>query len=123
MKKFLIILCMMPFLMASHCNHDDDQINCTMEARAGLNITVKDATTDAILTEGVTVQASEGVYTETLENVTGSGVFSGAWERRGNYIVTVSKEGYGTYVSERIVVDADFCHVIPESRTFELLPE
>lgn len=119
MKKLVMLLCVMPLLMAGHCSHDDD-VNCTLEARAGLNITVKDAITQAVLTEAVTVQAAEGAYVETLEDISGSGVFSGAWEREGSYVVTVSKEGYQTYVSETIVVDADACHVIPESRTILL---
>jgi hypothetical protein len=41
-------------------------------------------------------------------------VFSGAWERSGNYIITVSKPGYQTYTSSVITVTSDVCHVIPQ---------
>lgn len=124
MKKLLLLVCFAPFLMATQCNEDDDnQVNCTQEARAGLNVTVEDAVTHAVLTEGVRVVATEGAYSETLEHIPGSDVFSGAWERQGGYVLTVSKEGYQTYTSETIVVTADVCHVIPQNRTVELIPQ
>jgi len=124
MKKWIFLLCFTPFLMAMQCNEDDEnQVNCTMEARAGLNITVQDAVTHAVLTEGVSVVATEGAYSEMLELFTGSDVFSGAWERRGNYILTVSKSGYQTHTSETITVTADVCHVIPQNRTVQLIPQ
>lgn len=124
MKKLFLLLCLFPFLTANQCNEDDDnQVNCTMEARAGLNVTIQDAVTHAVLTEGVSVVAMEGTYSETLERIPGSDVFSGAWEREGSYVLTVSKEGYQTYTSETIVVTADVCHVIPQNRTVELTPQ
>ncbi|HSD15471.1 MAG TPA: carboxypeptidase-like regulatory domain-containing protein [Flavobacterium sp.] len=125
MKKIFLLLCLMPLLMANQCNDDDDghQVNCTEEARAGLNVTVMDAATHTVLTEGVVVVATEGTYSETLELIPGSDVFSGAWERQGNYMLTVTKSGYQTYTSETITVDADVCHVIPQSIMVHLIPE
>ncbi|UOK43080.1 MULTISPECIES: hypothetical protein [Flavobacterium] len=124
MKKLLLLLCLMPLLMASSCNdHDDNQVNCTQEARAGLNVTVQDAVTHAVLTEDVAVFVTDGPYYETLKLFPGTDVFSGAWERKGNYLLTVSKEGYQTYTSETITVGADVCHVIPQIITVQLIPE
>lgn len=124
MKKLFLLLCLFPFLTANQCNDDDDnQVNCTQEARAGLNVTVQDAVSHAVLTEGVIVVATEGAYSETLEHIPGSDVFSGAWEREGSYVLTVSKEGYQTHTSETIVVTADVCHVIPQNKTVELIPQ
>lgn len=121
MKKIFLLLACTPFLLATTC---EDDINCTQEARAGLNITVKDAVTDEFLTSGVTVIAQDGSYTETLENFPNdeTALFVGAWERAGSYTVTVSKEGYQTYTSEIIVVTADICHVIPQQITVDLQP-
>lgn len=120
----MLLLCFTPLLMATQCNEDDNnQVNCTEEARAGLNITVQDAISHSVLTDGVTVQATESTYSETLERIPGSDVFSGAWEREGSYVLTVSKEGYQTYISETITVTADVCHVIPQSRTIQLTPQ
>jgi hypothetical protein len=65
--------------------------------------------------EGVTVVATDGDYSETLlVQDTTNQVFIGAFERQGNYIVTVSKEGYQTYTSEMTIITRDECHVIPE---------
>lgn len=114
----------MPLLMATQCNEDDNNpVNCTQEARAGLNVTVQDAVSHAVLADGVTVQAIDGAYSETLERIPGSDVFSGAWERQGSYVLTVSKEGYQPYTSETITVTADVCHVIPQNRTIQLIPQ
>ncbi len=123
MKKIFLLLACTPFLLAMTCD-EDDEIICTQEAKAGLNITVKDAVTDELLSMGVTVIAQDGSYTETLEQFPNEEVpvFIGAWERVGTYVVTVSKEGYQTFTSEPIVVTADVCHVIPQQVTVELQP-
>ncbi len=122
MKKIIFFL----FVLALSCNSDDnnDDTNCTEEARAGLNVTVKDAVTQADLQEGVTVTATDGSYSEVLEyGQSSSSTFVGAWERPGNYILTVSKEGYQTFASDVITITADVCHVIPQSVTIVLQPE
>ncbi|RTL13946.1 MAG: hypothetical protein EKK56_03055 [Flavobacteriaceae bacterium] len=124
MKKLLLIVILLPFLLATQCNEDDNGIPCTEEARAGLNITVKDSETNDYLGEGVLVVATDGSYTETLQNPGGSEpVFSGAYEREGNYTITVSKSGYVTFISEVINVTSDVCHVVPQQRTILLQPE
>lgn len=124
MKKLLLIIALLPILLATQCDEDDNEIACTEEARAGLNITIKDAETNAYLSEGVSVVARDGSYTETLHSFDSSEpVFSGAYEREGNYTITVSKSGYVTYTSEVISVTSDVCHVIPQQRTILLQPE
>ena len=123
MKKFMLLL-ILPLLIVTSCESDNEEINCTLEAVAGLNIVVKDATTMAVLHEGVTVVAQDDVYMETLEKFVGADFanFAGAWERSGTYIVTVSKDGYQTFVSEPIVVGQDVCHVIPAQMEVLLQP-
>ena len=124
MKKLLLIITMVPLLLATQCNEDDNGIACTEEARAGLNITIKDAITNAYLNEGVSVLATDGSYSETLMSFDlAEPIFSGAYEREGNYTITVSKTGYVTYTSEVISVTSDVCHVIPQQRTILLQPE
>jgi hypothetical protein len=120
--KSLLIICLFIFLSCTSNKIDD--IPCTEEARAGLNITVKNAVTNQILGEGITVKATDGNYTETLELFNANNpVFSGAWERAGTYIVTVSDDGYVTFVSESITVTSDECHVIPQQLQVTLQPE
>ena len=123
MKKIFLLLACTPFLLAMTCDEDDEVI-CTQEAKAGLNITVKDAVTNEFLSSGVTVIAQDGSYTETLEAFPQSDipVFIGAFERVGTYTFTVSKEGYQTYTSELVILTADICHVIPQNFVVSLQP-
>lgn len=101
-----------------------DETYCTLEARAGLNVTVKDAVTNELLGEGITVKATDGNYTETLELYNFNGpVFLGAWEREGNYTISVTGSGYVPYVSEMVTVTSDECHVIPQQLEIILQPE
>lgn len=112
------------FIFLSCTSNKIDDINCTQEARAGLNITVKNAVTNQILSTGITVIAKDGNYTETLELFNGSNpMFSGAYERQGTYIITVSGVGYTTFISEAIIVTSDECHVIPQQLQINLQPE
>ena len=114
MKKIILLLFCAPLLLATTCD-DDETIFCTTEAVAALNVTVRLGDSTTPTSEGVTVVTTDGDYTETLlVQDTTNPVFIGAFERQGNYIVTVSKEGYQTYTSEMTIITRDECHVIPE---------
>jgi hypothetical protein len=102
---------------------NDDPINCTLEARAGLNVTVINSQTNIPIVEDVTITAQDGSYQEILEYFPGGEfVFSGAYERIGTYIITVNKEGFQTFTSQAITVSNDVCHVIPQQLTVNLVP-
>lgn len=109
----------MPFLMASTCDNDDDQIFCTLEFVHGLNVTVLDSQTNQPLVDGVVVKATDGSYQEFLSGL--ENLFIGAGERAGTYTITVTKTGYQTYTSAPIRVTADVCHVIPQLVTVSLV--
>jgi len=118
-----LLLCSL-FIVLSCTSNKIDDIPCTEEARAGLNITVKNAVSNQVLGPGITVTAKDGNYTETLEFFNANNpVFSGAWERAGTYIVTVSGVGYVTFVSEPITIISDECHVFPQQLQVSLQPE
>ncbi len=118
-----LLLCSLIIFLSCTSNKIDD-INCTQEARAGLNITVKNAVTNQVLGAGISVIAKDGNYTETLGFFNGTNpMFSGAYEREGTYIVTVSGVGYTTFVSDAIIVTADECHVIPQQLQVNLQPQ
>lgn len=124
MKKILLLLFCFPLLLASTCTNDDfHEMPCTDEARAGLNVSVSLGDQNSITSDGVTVIATDGEYTESLVayNETDP-VFSGAYERPGAYTITVSKEGYHTYTSETINVGRERCHVIPRIIHISLQP-
>lgn len=118
-----LLLCSL-FVFLSCTSNKINDIQCTEEARAGLNITVKNAVSNKVLGAGIKVIAKDGNYTETLEFFNANNpVFSGAWERAGTYIVTVSGVGYVTFISESIMVTSDECHVIPQQLEIALQPE
>ncbi len=119
--KGLVILF---FFLLSTCTNEDEGVACTQEAKAGLNVTVSLGSQTTITGEDITVVAVDGSYSETLMYYDASNpVFSGAFEREGNYIITVSKEGYQTYTSDTITVTSDICHVIPKMITVNLSPD
>lgn len=121
-KKLLLLFMMAPLLMASTCDSsDEDPINCTLEVVDGLHVTVLDNANGQPLVEGVTVNAVDGTYQESLELIPGlENLFAGAGERTGTYTITVTKSGYQTYTSAPIVVTRNVCHVITQSLTVSL---
>ncbi|MBD3582041.1 carboxypeptidase-like regulatory domain-containing protein [Flavobacterium selenitireducens] len=128
MKKLILILFCFPLLMAATCEDEDDtrflDDNCTDEVVAGLNVKVKDFSTGAYLSDGVSVTAQDGDYSEVLDLIPSSEppTFSGAWERPGTYTIIVQKSGYGTFQSNAFPVTQNPCHVNPRDFTFELTP-
>ncbi|MEO5776947.1 MAG: hypothetical protein ABIQ27_08575 [Flavobacterium sp.] len=122
MKKLFLLFMLTPLLITSSCENDnDDQIVCTAEFVYGLNVIVLDATTGNPLVEGITVEAVDGTYHETLQLVPGlEYAFTGAGERAGTYTVTITKDGYQTYISSPIILTRNVCHVIPQSLTVNL---
>lgn len=129
MRKILMLLCLSSLLMSHTCNDDDhyyyhDRYPCTEEARAGLNVMVSLNGNPNVSPQGITVTARDGNYIEDLHPYApGFAHFSGAYERTGNYIITVSKENYETFVSNPIRVERDECHVIPKQISVNLIPE
>lgn len=123
MKKILLFVS----LIAISCNNNDDSstadVNCTDVYVYGLNVNVKNAITNANLVDGVLVKAVDGTYSETLETVESVPTFIGAGERAGNYVITVSKDGYQTYTSPVVKVDSDECHVLTETLNIALQPQ
>ncbi|MCK5401132.1 MAG: hypothetical protein KAJ28_05815 [Flavobacteriaceae bacterium] len=100
-------------LFLTTCVKVNNGIICTEQFVYGLNVTVKNADTNDIITEGITVKAKDGNYEEELMYMDGFNSFIGAGERTGNYIIEITSNNYQTYTSEVIVVGEDECHVIP----------
>ncbi len=82
---------------------------CTLEARPGLEVEVRDSITRAPAGENASVIATEGAYEETMQVFDGL-TFSGLYERRGSYSVSVQKAGYKQQQQE-IRVTGNECHV------------
>ncbi len=114
------LVCIGILISCFACNNDDDAVEdpvfCTLEARPGIEVTVKSSMDDPMfVVEGVKVVITDNEYKETLENFTESNTFFGAYERTGVYTVTVSKQEYKTNITNSVVVDKDMCHVITQS--------
>jgi len=122
MKKFTILLLFLSLSFA--CSNDDDNNKlkpCTTEVVAGLEILVTDAQNVPVI-EGITVTATDGDYIEKLEPRAITKVFTGASERAGTYVITITGDGYEPYTSEAITVEADRCHVVTQKATIKLSP-
>jgi hypothetical protein len=101
-------------LVLDGCSEDtDDTMVCTLEARAGLQVTVLGAANPDGGT--ITVTITDGDYEEELScgPEGASLVCSGATERPGTYRIDVIANG-DVVATEEITIGADECHVIPE---------
>jgi hypothetical protein len=121
-KKIVLITCL---ILIASCNSDDDNSepqNCTEVFIYGLKVTVKDITNNNIITEGVTVTATDESYMEELMRIENSDYFIGAGEREGTYVIEITSSDYVTFVSDPIEVEKteDNCHVITKEVEFFL---
>jgi hypothetical protein len=114
-----IIYCFLTFLSCQN-QQIDQPIVCTEVFIQGLHITLVDAASSEIITEDVTIIATDGNFKETLKRIETQTSFSGAGERAGTYVLTITSSNYMTFVSNPIVVSADECHVMTEFREFKL---
>ena len=98
------------------CKKDKkDNVVCTTEARAGLNVKVSTVEGRTLYADSIKVIALDAAFSETLTLVDRNELrFSGAVERAGNYMVTVSHPGMSMVTLKDIKVDKDECHVIPK---------
>lgn len=90
---------------------------CTTEARAGIQVDVRDATTGEPAADGAIAYAQEGAYVDTLRTFPSlppqaSSMMVGVYERPGVYTVVVRKSGYRQWVQSNVIVTKDECHVI-----------
>ena len=122
MNLKLIILPFLGWVALVGCNEqtteDGGPINCTADSVPALVIDVYDKETGLALLCGVTVSIRDGDFTQ--EQSMGEGddcitnvadPFSLAFEREGQYDITVIKEGYVDWVQYDIVVTSNICHV------------
>jgi len=96
---------------------------CTTEARSGITLTVKHATTNADICDATAV-VREGSFSETLQNLGGSPcTYSGIFERAGTYRIEVSHPGFNTATEDNVTVTAGECHVNTVVKTMQLTPQ
>ena len=86
----------------------------------GVTVSLADENGKAV--SDATVRLVEDEYSETMEQIL-PGVFVGAGERAGIYLLTVEADGFGPVTIRRITVEQDVCHVFPVTRTITLIAE
>jgi hypothetical protein len=97
-------------------------VACTLEARAGINLTAFDSVGGQPLGTIGTVVAQDGNYSEKAIGIPGTPVrYSMAFERAGTYTVTAAVDGYQSWRATGVVVPRDACHVIPVQLTARLV--
>lgn len=105
------------------CNStSENPTACTLEARAAINVEVRDSLTGQPAAAGATGVAAEGAYADTLDAFSATSL-AGAYERAGTYTVTVRKPGYREWRLTGVTVTSDACHVQPVQLQARLVPE
>jgi len=94
---------------------------CTADVRAGLVLTVRDATSLLPVESGIVVTVQDGDWTEAASSGP-NGVYTFAQERKGRYDIRIEGPAYRTWVRLGVDVTADECHVATVSLTVDLLP-
>ncbi len=87
-------------------------VACTTNFVYGINATAVDGLTNASLTSGAYLVATEGSYKDSV-GVNAGGQLVAAGERAGRYTVTVGHAGYVPFTQSPVVVNEDQCHPIP----------
>ena len=121
MKKILVLLFLLGTLSYACSDDDDNKKPCTNVYTVGIVVSVSDVTTANVLSNGITVTATDGDYVEELELLPQTNKFYGAYERAGSYTITVSGTGYQPKTTT-VTVTADECHVITQNVDIALQP-
>jgi hypothetical protein len=104
--------------LGSGCSSDasDDDLLCTHEGRASVQVTVTDEQGPA--TDTTVVFSVNGGAETDYETITESDFVCG-WEREGNFVITARKTGYADAVqSVKVGRTENGCHV--EGKRIEL---
>ncbi|MBI5472522.1 MAG: hypothetical protein HY961_09275 [Ignavibacteriae bacterium] len=115
MRLPLRVSCVLLLLQAVSCREElNSDRACTLEARAGMQVDIRDASTNLPAASAAIVLAHDGAYTDTLRGfpLADSLTVYGVFERPGIYTLIISKQGYQTWMQDNIVVNKDECHVI-----------
>jgi len=113
--KYLSIILFVVYLSA--CKKEKkNNIVCTGEAKAALNVKVSSPEGKTIYIDSLKVIAIDAAFSETLAVVNADEfMFAGAYERAGNYQVTVTHPGMSMVTLKDVKVTKDDCHVIPRN--------
>lgn len=116
MRALLVSIVLLSGCKASNTT----DVVCTLEARAGINVTVRDAETQAGIASIARGSATDGAYVDSLRANGSTTSLSGVYERAGTYTIEIRATGYEGYTTTNVRVLNDVCHVIPQQLTVNL---
>ena len=107
-------------LALAGCQHSNAE--CSLEARAGVNVALKDAVTKQPVCDAQVVISDGTGYTDSPTAVGPECVYGGASERPGTYRVDVTHPSYAPATRDAIGVAMDDvqCHVVAQRVELEL---
>lgn len=98
---------------------------CTAQAVPGITVALTDAITHVAVCDA-TVKVQSGTYQETLQPFAGVGpdecTYQGAYERKGSYTITATRDAYRQATRDNVGVTVDNCHVITQKVDISLSP-
>ena len=109
-----VLLALMPTINTSEASETNRMNRCTPSIEPAIIVTVSDAQTGASLEANILVQDGKFQETLNLRGITAAGqiMYGGAFERPGQYTISVAKDGYKTVVLKQIKVTKEHCHVV-----------
>jgi len=117
-KTFLVYLMFTSLLFGCKDKKTEggDTVICTTSFDPALIIEVYDKQTGEAISCGSIATIQDGSFSETVENINNSDcsdqtALLGAYERTGNYDITVTKNDYVDWTVTNIEVTANVCHV------------
>ena len=101
--------------LASACD-TAEPVLCTLEARPGIEIEVRDAVTGEAAAAGAVGIATENAFADTLMAFSPLPdgvplVLTGLYERAGTYEILITKAGYNAWRVSGVKIERDECHV------------
>jgi len=112
------LLILLPVL--SSCDALGSPSVCTLEARPGIVVEVRDSLTGAPAASGALAIARDGLFADTLRGLDLR--VAGAHERPGTYGVSVTKSGYRDWSGAGVRVTSGECHVHTVTLEARLIP-
>lgn len=92
----------------------DEGTICTAEFVTGLQVYLRDQNANPITGATITTDRIDEEFYEGTD-----GMYSGLGEQKGQFDVTIEKEGYGTHY-ETVVLEKNDCHVKTQTKTITL---
>ena len=120
LRHLVVCICLLcVFLGLAGCGGGTaNDVACTANVAAGVNVSIFDARTGAAL--AATTTLTDGTFQET--SMQEMSAFSGAFERAGTYTVRVIKVGYTPYEQTGFTVTKGICHVTSVNVRVDLQP-